>query len=208
MKTPTTVGFALLLAASSMLVVVPSLGGCAAGDGDGDGDAGTPDGGLTEVDAGPPFGSFTLTSPTLVDGGVMPVTHTCDGANTSPGLSWASAPSGTAGFGLVFTDTSIGLIHTVMWDIPGDATSLPSSVENVYAPSSVPGAKQTQGYDNSTRGWLGPCPPNEHTYVLTLYAVSERPMAGLDEGSTRAEVESALEAAALGTATLTVTYDP
>lgn len=170
-------------------------GGSPGGDGDGDGDA---DGGA----------GFSLSSSAFVDGAALPVRFTCQGENLSPPLSWTAPPEGTAGFGLVFTDLSIGLIHSTLWDLPGDVRSLPEGVPEGYTVDELGGAHQSAGYNGTTRGYLGPCPPNEHTYRFTLYAVGARPLAGLDEGSTRDDVKATLETAALAEASLTVTFDP
>jgi Raf kinase inhibitor-like YbhB/YbcL family protein len=148
-----------------------------------------------------------LTSPAFADGEPLLEVYTCNGDNISPPLSWENPPIGTAGFGLVFVDVSNGLIHSAMWDIAGSTTSLPEDVEKVVSPSEVPGAIQADAYSGNP-GYAGPCPPNAHTYVFTLYAVDELPVAALTATSSRDEVQTALEEAALDTATLTVTYDP
>lgn len=177
--------------------------GCPANrdSGEGEGDSGEGEG----------EGVFAVSSPDFEDGGAFPLVSTCDGDDTSPALTFDHAPAGTAGFGVVFTDLDNGLIHTTMWDVAnvaGTAAGLPAGVDNEFSPADVDGAHQSLGYDGVTRGWLGPCPPSAHTYEFVVYAVDTRPLPDLDATSERDDVKAALEASALGTASLRGVYDP
>jgi phosphatidylethanolamine-binding protein (PEBP) family uncharacterized protein len=96
----------------------------------------------------------------------------------------------------------------MLWDIPGDISSLPAQVEKVYQPPAPAGAKQPFGYDEATRGYLGPCPDELHRYQLALHAVDVYPLPGLDESSTLIEVGAAVQAHAAARATLTATFTP
>ncbi|MDX2093487.1 MAG: YbhB/YbcL family Raf kinase inhibitor-like protein [Kofleriaceae bacterium] len=165
------------------------------------------------VDAAPdaPVGTFTLTSPTIIEGGTIPLTHVCTnqgGQNRSPELAWTNPPAGTQSFAVVFTDRSNNLVHSVIYDIPASATGLPADVDNVYAPPEVPGAHQTTGYDNATRGYLGPCPGSQHTYELAVYALSAPTLPNATMSTTRAAAVTAIMANDLGVATLTATHTP
>jgi len=87
----------------------------AAGSGSGSADA--------SIDApqGPPF---ALTSPTITEGGTIPLTHVCTnkgGSNLSPQLAVANAPAGTRSFAGVLTDLSKGLVQSGKYDIRGTA---------------------------------------------------------------------------------------
>ncbi len=96
-----------------------------------------------------------------------------------------------AGWAVVLTDLSIdgGFVHSVIWDIPGDVAALPEGVEKVAEPAEPAGAKQTLAFDEETRGYRGPCPPEEHTYEFALYALGENPLAGVTLDSTRDELD-------------------
>ncbi len=162
------------------------------------------------IDAPP--AAFVLTSTAITEGGVIPVVHSCRGANTSPPLAWTGGPT-APGYALVFTDITTPaspFLHSIIWDIPGTATSLPEGIQKVYMPPVPAGAKQPLGYDNSTRGYLGPCPGSMHRYEYALVAVDANPLPGLSMASNRVAVRDAITAHALagGRATLTATFTP
>lgn len=156
------------------------------------------------VDA--PVGAFTLTSLALTEGGVIPVKHSCRGANVSPPLAWTT--SAGQGYALVVTDKTNGLVHSAMWDIPKTTQALDENIAKVAEPPVPAGAKQPLAYDNQTRGYLGPCPPNQHTYEFAIYAVSALPLPGLTLQSNRAAVVAAVMANQTAVAKLTGTFTP
>ncbi len=160
------------------------------------------------LDASPDAGgAFAVTSATVTEGGVIPIAHSCRGANTSPALAWTGGPA-AASYAVVLTDLSNGLIHSIIFDVPGSRTELPADVDKVAEPPDVPGAKQPLAYDGRTRGYLGPCPPNTHTYQWKLYAVDAATLPGVTLASTRTQVAAALDQHDLATATLTATFTP
>lgn len=68
---------------------------------------------------------FTLTSPTITDGGAFPLSGACTskgGQNQSPQLVFTNAPAGTQSFAVVLTDMSNALVHCAIYDVPGTAT--------------------------------------------------------------------------------------
>jgi Raf kinase inhibitor-like YbhB/YbcL family protein len=135
-----------------------------AGGGGSGGDTTTAGGGGSGGAGGGPPEGMTLTSPDITEGGAIPVAYTCDGKNVSPQLDWTGSPAETMSYALVMRDESIDLVHWTIWNISGTATQLPTNVEKTKMPSNVPGARQLPSYDSSTYGYLGPCPPAEHTY--------------------------------------------
>lgn len=204
-------------------VVVAVLGACGGDDGapaidaseiDGPDVDGAPD--ALEVDAaidgaidGAPA-TFTLTSTAIVAGGVIPDMYSCQGTNVSPPLAWTGAPS-APGFAMVFTDvtnTANPFLHSIIWDIPGSATSLPENIAKVYMPPDPAGSKQPLGYNGQTRGYLGPCPGSMHRYEYVLVAVDAYPLPGLDMQSTRFVVRDTINAHATARATLAATFTP
>jgi Raf kinase inhibitor-like YbhB/YbcL family protein len=126
------------------------------------------------------------------------------GENASPPLAWTAGPSGTQSYAIVMRDLDFanGFLHWVIWDIPASVLSLPENVEHAYQPSVPAGAKQAP-FNANLVGYQGPCSPNStNTYELTLYAIPTPTIAGLDEQSTKAEAEAAIEAAATASTTL------
>jgi hypothetical protein len=94
------------------------------------------------IDAPP--APFTLTSTAITEGGVIPVVHSCRGANTSPPLAWTGGLT-APGYALVFTDITTPanpFLHSIIWDIPGNATALPEGIQKVYMPPVPAGAKR------------------------------------------------------------------
>jgi Raf kinase inhibitor-like YbhB/YbcL family protein len=151
---------------------------------------------------------FALTSTGFTEGTPIPPKFACDQQNTSPDLAWTPGPIGTLSYAVVLTDKSDNLLHWVIWDIPGATTALPAAVENTANPASPAGSKQVKSYDNKTFGYLGPCPPNEHTYEFAAFALDVATLANVTTASTRAQVKAEILNHDLATTTLTGTYKP
>ncbi|MGE0401892.1 MAG: YbhB/YbcL family Raf kinase inhibitor-like protein [Kofleriaceae bacterium] len=130
--------------------------------------------------------------------------------NQSPALAWTNPPAGTMSFALVFTDIfnpQSPFLHSVMFDIPATVTELPANVEKAYAPTNVPGAHQTLGYNGSTRGYLGPCPQNgNHIYEFAIYALPTATLAGATMTTSLMSAATMIKANNLGVAKLTGTH--
>ncbi len=144
----------------------------------------------------------------LTEGGAIAVANACAGANTSPQLAWTGASGGAASFAVVLTDKSNNLIHSIIYDIPVTATELPAGVEKAYEPANGAGARQTLAYDNTTRGYLGPCPPNVHTYELAVYGIDAAALPTATMATTRAQAMTLISQHQVAKATLTGTYTP
>jgi hypothetical protein len=128
--------------------------------------------------------------------------NTCgSAADDSPDLSWSGAPAAKS-FAVVFTDQTNNLIHWAIWDIPANASGLPTAVQKAANPANVPGAQQVTSYDGATFGYLGPCPPVTHTYQFVVYALDVATLPGLSTSSKRSEVEATAKAHSLDSATL------
>lgn len=153
-------------------------------------------------------GAFTLTSSALVPGAMFAPDNTCKGKNESPPLAWTSAPNNTLSFAMTLTDKSNNLVHWVMWDIPSNASALPASVAKVATPPMPPGSKQAISYDNSTYGYLGPCPPMLHTYTFEVYALDIAMLPNVTTMSTRTQVVTELGKHKIASATLTGQFAP
>jgi Raf kinase inhibitor-like YbhB/YbcL family protein len=152
--------------------------------------------------------AFALTSTGFVEGAEIPSQYACSGANVSPPLAWTPGPQGTQSYAIVFTDKSNNLIHWVLWDIPSSVSQLPENVQKTANPSVPAGAKQVKSYDNSTFGYLGPCPPNKHTYEFAVHALDVASLPNVTTSSTRAAVNAEIGSHDLGSATLTGTFTP
>lgn len=193
-----------------LICVFAACGGSGSSTPDPDGPPATDDGAV-DPDGPPPDTStaFAITSPVFDEGGNIPATFTCDGANTSPQLDWVNAPAGTMSFAIVFTDTTNGLIHSVIYDIPANVTGLPADVDPLYEPQDVVGAHQTRAFSNQF-GYAGPCPPandGPHLYEFALYALDATPLPTATMQTTRVQAKALIEAHDLARVTLSANYD-
>jgi Raf kinase inhibitor-like YbhB/YbcL family protein len=149
--------------------------------------------------------AFTLSSGAFQNGEAFPRDFTCDGSDASPALSWTGAPDGTKAFALIVDDPDAPggvFTHWIIYDIPGDATSLPQGMPKTEIAS---GARQGRNSFGKI-GYGGPCPPpgKPHRYFFRLHALS-KPL-GLKSGATKQDVERAISGSVLGTAELMGKY--
>ena len=203
----------IFLACSNSDSTTSSSGGTADASSGGlpDGSSGDPDASEPDDSGNPPIdatpNTFVLTSTAFTEGGSFPAANTCTGnINTSPPFAWTGAPAAAKSFALTLTDKTNGLVHAVSYDIPKTLTSLPAAVEKVYAPASVSGMHQTTAYDDTTRGYLGPCPPTKHTYVFTLYALDVETLTDATMATTRDDAVALIGVHTVGSALLSGTY--
>lgn len=141
---------------------------------------------------------FVLTLP-WADGGAIDARFTCDGADTSPALSWTAPPAGTVELALVVADDDAGgFVH---WAVAG----IPPTAGQVAEGAAIAGAIEgTNGFGKM--GWGGPCPPAgaTHTYHFALYALSQQ--AELPADFTGQDLQQAAGPAAITIADATGTY--
>lgn len=136
---------------------------------------------------------FTLSSPSFSNGGTIDKRFACDGADVSPQLTWAGAPSGTKNFALLADDPDAPVgnwNHWVMWNIPPDLHALP---EGVPKTDRLPNGSEQGTNDFHKAGYNGPCPPpgKPHRYFFKLYALDAK--LNLSAGATKRDLESAMK---------------
>jgi Raf kinase inhibitor-like YbhB/YbcL family protein len=144
-----------------------------------------------ELGAGSP--SLQLTTTTFHDGGRIPASFTCDGANTSPALTWSEPPAATKSFALILADPDAPtgtFTHWVLYNLPANARSLRPGVpaQGQLSDGSIQGKN-----DFDAIAYGGPCPPghSEHHYQFVLYAADA--VLNLPAGATKQQVEEALK---------------
>ncbi|MER3424119.1 MAG: YbhB/YbcL family Raf kinase inhibitor-like protein [Nitrospiraceae bacterium] len=146
-----------------------------------------------------------LMSSAFQQGKMIPQQYTCDGSDISPPLTWSDPPQGTQSFALIADDPDAPRgtwVHWVVWNIPATVRSLEESVPRQE--SLATGAKQGMT-DFKKIGYGGPCPPSgTHRYFFKLYALDA--MLNLPTGTTKAELEKAMQGHILGQAELMGTY--
>jgi Raf kinase inhibitor-like YbhB/YbcL family protein len=110
---------------------------------------------------------------TGVSNGYLDRANTCDGAGSSPQLSWSAPPQGTRSLALIVTDRDSPLgynfVHWVIYNVAQGVRELPPGI---VAHRSVPGGGEQGLSDKDEPGYSPPCPPAKsvHRYDFVLYA--------------------------------------
>ena len=150
------------------------------------------------------MGNLKLTSSAFPDGGEIPREYGYKNGNQEPPLIVSGKPKGTESVALIMDDpdamAAVGKVwvHWVVWNITpdqetGDIITDITAVEGMT--------------DFGEVGYGGPAPPDKrHTYVFKLYALDS--ILDLPEGSTKSELEKAMEGHIIEQTTLTGTYAP
>jgi Raf kinase inhibitor-like YbhB/YbcL family protein len=143
---------------------------------------------------------FTLSSPDVADGGVLPERYTCTGEGLSPALQWANTPPAQE-LALVVRDRDAhGFVHWIVTGIDPTTQS--------FGEAGLPETAQEQVNSTGVLGWLAPCPPagsGHHVYQFTLHALGAPVQ--IDPALPAADAASRIEAASLGAALLSVSVD-
>ena len=146
-----------------------------------------------------------LTSPAFSDGGEIPRECGYKHGNKVPPLKIDCAYTRIKSLALIMDDPdamgAVGKVwvHWVIWNIIPQARASSLIVGDNYAPEGMT--------DFGEVGYGGPAPPDKrHTYVFKLYALNDK--LDLPDGSTKADVEKAMEGHIIEQATLTGTYAP
>lgn len=118
--------------------------------------------------------------------GMIPSKYTCDGEDVSPELEFSDIPQEAESLALVMDDPdcpSGTFDHWVVWNIPPET-------EMIMEGKEPEGTQGSTGFGR--RGYGGPCPPSgTHRYFFKLYALDR--MLDLEEGSSKDELERAIE---------------
>lgn len=157
--------------------------------------------------------SFAVKSRSYVDGAMMPLKlvyrgYGCTGGNLSPDLAWTGVPKGTASFAITLHDPDAphagGWWHWVAFNIPASARGLRLGAGDA-AKKLAPASVMEGTTDFGSPGYGGPCPPPgspPHHYVLTVYALNVRNIAGASARTTGPQLRKLMDGHVLGTVTL------
>lgn len=137
-----------------------------------------------------------LTTDAFPDGTVIPLKYTQaspTGTAVSPALTWTNVPPGTQSFVLWMHDVDLALnktsednLHWLVWNIPGQNTSLP---ENVPVGSQLQdGSYQVSYAGPNYRGPGAPASGPLHHYVFELFALDIK--MDIKPGSTALETKT------------------
>jgi Raf kinase inhibitor-like YbhB/YbcL family protein len=158
--------------------------------------------------------TLTLTAPTFEDGGLMPAVHAQPGRDRSPALQWSGAPDSVRSYVLlvrdldaVTADSPDGLLHWLVWNIPGSASALPAAVPaGAQRPD---GSRQVSVSGPYYRGPAAPAGGPPHHYLFELYALDgpiNVPAEQLSPAATRDAVLAAMRGRVRGKGVLLGRY--
>lgn len=137
-----------------------------------------------------PVQEFTVAAP-WIDGSEIDPLFTCEGSKLSPSFDIAGLPEGTVTWGLSIVDQTAG--NAVHWV----AANIDPAINSVVAGVVPAGAVQSLNRVNKV-GYAAPCPKvgEPHTYILTVYAVSQQ--LEVVDGMDSETMLTSLEAGSLG----------
>jgi hypothetical protein len=117
---------------------------------------------------------MTLITTAWPDGGFIPQKYAQSGPEISPGIQWSGAPQGVVSYVLTFIDADTvvngstdGLLHWMLWNIPGTATTIPQALPQGFELED--GTRQISASGPRYRG-----PAAQHHYILELYALDTK----------------------------------
>lgn len=132
-----------------------------------------------------------LTSSAFKEKGIIPSLYTCEGEEISPPLDFHDVPKTAKSLVLIMDDPDVP--HSLRLDGMWDHWVLFNILPNVQKieENTTPLCKSGMTTSGHTR-YAGPCPPDrEHRYFFKLYALDT--MLNLPSGSTKRQVEKAME---------------
>lgn len=139
-----------------------------------------------------------LTSTAFNQGGDIPRKYTCEGDNINPPLECKGMPRQTAVWALITEDPDTGhgvFDHWLVWNIRPNETIKENDVPGIYGRNSF-----------GKNGYGGPCPPTgRHRYFFHVYALDKE--LDLPPGSTKQELQNAMQGHILATAELMGHYE-
>ncbi len=145
--------------------------------------------------------SFILSSSAFKNKETIPDEYTCAGENCSPPLLWKNVPSNAKSLVLIVDDPDAPnrtWVHWVVFNIPIEIEGFEANLQNN---TNINKKLNFGKNDFKTQRYGGPCPPSgTHRYFFKLYALDctlKNP-----SGSTKAEIENAMEGHILGIAEL------
>ncbi|MBI2742317.1 MAG: YbhB/YbcL family Raf kinase inhibitor-like protein [Chlamydiales bacterium] len=146
-----------------------------------------------------------LSSAAFTHQGKIPSKYTCEGENINPPLSIKDVPSQAKSLVLIMDDPDVPefVRKDRMW-VHWVAFDMPPTLKEIKENSPAPGisGKNTGG----KLGYQGPCPPDrQHRYFFKLYALDS--LLSLPQGSTKQQVEKAMEGHILSSVELIGTYN-
>ena len=134
----------------------------------------------------PPPSTFELTSSAFGNNGNIPEKYSCDNGlliDVSPPLAISGIPDGTKKMVILMNDDNVAWDHWGLYNIPPATTLI---CEGCVPSGTLQGKNSFGG-----TGYGGPCPPSDHSYTFTLYALDQA--SNLGAGATNSAVYDAIK---------------
>jgi Raf kinase inhibitor-like YbhB/YbcL family protein len=145
-------------------------------------------------------GELKVSSPAFDNNGMISKKYGCGGDNVNPPLKIENIPPGAKSMALIFDDLDAPggtYVHWILWNVDPKTKEIK---ENSVPEGAVQGMN-----DFKRQNYGGPCPPTRpHRYVFKVYALDT--LLNLNPGSTKPDLEKAMEGHILSQAQLKGTY--
>lgn len=148
---------------------------------------------------------LTVTSPTITEGGAIPVTHTCfvgaPAQPQSPGLTWTAGPANTQSYALIMLDPDAGnFVHWIVYDIPANLRTIPAG--------GVPAGARVGRNEAGQTTYFPVCPPpgQSHRYTFRVVALNVPTLNILPAQATRQAIEAAMTGRIVAEGTLAARF--
>lgn len=138
--------------------------------------------------------TFSVSSSGYANGGTLPTKYTCDGAGSSPALSFTNVPAGTKSFAILGWDDNTSAAPLSTWEVYDIPITAKWILEGVPSGSSVRGFKQGVNSFGRT-GFNAPCPAKDgkrREYYIDFYAINVSSL-GLPAGAKASQVHAAIK---------------
>ena len=122
--------------------------------------------------------TIKLSSPEIVQNGIIPKEFTGDGNDISPVIEWSNIPEGSMSYAVIMTDNDapspvfklMTVDHWILFNIPVSINSLPENINmEEIDRTGISAGKNITG----KREYIGPKPPfGKHMYKFRVYALS------------------------------------
>ena len=163
--------------------------------------------------------TIEVTTSALKETGFLLADFTCEGANSSPHISWGDVPAGTQSIAVVAEDLGfLGGIasHWLLWGVPPDTREVAAGVSGS---TDLPAGAVEGMNSGGNSGYRGPCPSpkiiyqgpickatgfDSNPYVWNVYAI-DKPVA-LEASATRDELLKAIDGSILAGGSIDVKY--
>ncbi len=141
--------------------------------------------------------TLEVASPAFENNGFIPAKYTCQGEDINPPLVIKNIPEGTKSLVLFVDDPDAPMgtwVHWVVWNI---------NITGEIKEDTIPGVQGMNDFGRLDYG--GPCPPSGvHRYFFKVYALDC--LLDLPEGSSKKDVESAMQGHVLASGQLVGRY--